>query len=116
MPIQGGSCPLRACGTRFVAHKVAALERVVDRFGAYLSHIVAMTEDTSLKPADRQKLKGYALNRLCAKFIDTNCTRMAKLISTKEKLWLCRLIGASCDVLLKGLKLCSTLPKLICEL
>lgn len=38
MPIQGGSCPLRACGTRFVAHKVVALKRVVDRFGCALFH------------------------------------------------------------------------------
>lgn len=47
MPIQGGSCPYHACGTRFLAHKVAALERIVNRFGAYLSHITAMTEDTN---------------------------------------------------------------------
>ena len=47
--IQGGSCPLRACGTRFAEHEVAALKRVVNRFSAYLSHIIAMTEDTSLK-------------------------------------------------------------------
>ncbi len=53
---KGGSRPLRACGTRFVAHKVAALERVVERFGAYLTHLISMTED---EPADRQKMKGY---------------------------------------------------------
>ncbi len=29
-----GICPLRACETRFVVHKVAALERIMDRFGA----------------------------------------------------------------------------------
>ena len=61
MPIQGGSCPLRACGTRFVAHKVVALKRVVDRSCAHLSHLIAMTEDTSLKSVDRQKVKGYVL-------------------------------------------------------
>ena len=93
MPIQGGSCPLRACGTRFVAHKVAALERVVDRFGAYLSHIVAMTEDTSLKPADRQKLKGYALKWQeskillgCALFHDLlrPCSVLCKILQEEE--------------------------------
>ncbi len=36
---EGGSCPLRACGTRFVVHKVAALGRLIDRFGAYLGHV-----------------------------------------------------------------------------
>ena len=61
MPIRGGIRPLRACGTRFITHKVAALERVVDRFGAYLSHMIALTEVTSLKSVDRQKVKGYVL-------------------------------------------------------
>ena len=27
--------PLMACGTRFIAHKVSALERIKDRYGAY---------------------------------------------------------------------------------
>lgn len=54
-----GSRPLRACGTRFIAHKVAALERLIDRFGAYLNHLCSLTEDASTKPADKQKLKGY---------------------------------------------------------
>ena len=58
---KGGSRPLRACGTRFVAHKVAALERVIERFGAYLAHLTGMTEDPSMKPVDRQKMKGYVL-------------------------------------------------------
>ena len=61
MPKQGGTRPLRACGTRFVAHKVAALGRLIDRFGAYLSHLAALTEDTSIKSSDRQKLKGYLM-------------------------------------------------------
>ena len=33
---KGGVRPLRACGTRFIAHEVSALTRLVDRFGAYL--------------------------------------------------------------------------------
>jgi len=61
MPRRGGSRPLRACGTRFVAHKVAALGRLVDNYGAYLCHLVAMTQDVSIKSTDRQKLKGYLL-------------------------------------------------------
>ena len=36
---EGGNRPLRACGTRFVAHKVAALERIIERFGALVSHL-----------------------------------------------------------------------------
>lgn len=61
MPKKGGNNPLRACGTRCVSHKVAALERIIDRFGAYLSHMIAMTEDASMKSNDRQKVKGYVL-------------------------------------------------------
>ena len=53
MPSQGGSQPLHACGTRFVAHKVAALGRLVDRFGAYLCHLAALTEDRTLRSIDK---------------------------------------------------------------
>ena len=53
-----GSHPLCACGTRSVAHKVAVLERI---FGAYLAHTLAGMEDSSVKSADRQKIKGYTL-------------------------------------------------------
>ena len=51
----GGNRPLRACGTRFVSHKVAALNFFVDRYGAYFSHLIALTEDSIVKPADKQK-------------------------------------------------------------
>ena len=37
LPLQGGNCPLHACGTRFAAQKVPALGRVTDRFGVYLA-------------------------------------------------------------------------------
>ena len=58
-PTSGGSRLIRACGTRFITHKVAALNRIIDRIGAYLSHIIALTEDSSTTPADKPKLKGY---------------------------------------------------------
>ena len=61
VPLKGGIRPIRACGTRFIAHKVAALERMIDRFGAYLTHFVAMMEDDSVKAVDKQKIKGYIL-------------------------------------------------------
>ena len=69
MPSKGGARPLHACGTKFVAHKVAALGRLVDRFGAYLCHLAAMTEDHSIKSVDRQKLKGYLLKWRDSKFL-----------------------------------------------
>ena len=60
-PKKGGHKPLRACGTRFVVHKVAALDRLIDRFGAYLNHLTMLVDDPKTKPVDRQKLKGYVL-------------------------------------------------------
>ena len=69
MPTKGGSRPLHACGTRFVTHKVAALGRLVDRFGAYLCHLATLTEDRSVKASDKQKLKGYPLKWRNSKFL-----------------------------------------------
>ena len=57
-PTSGGSRPIRACGTRFITHNVAAMNRIIDRFRAYLSHITALTEDSSTTPDDKQKLTG----------------------------------------------------------
>ena len=59
MPAAGGNRPLRACGTRFVGHKVTALNRLVDRYGAYLAHILELTEDPRVKASDKQRLEGY---------------------------------------------------------
>ena len=52
IPSQGGSQPLRVGGTRLVAHKEATLGRLVDRFGAYLCHLAAMTEDRNIRRTD----------------------------------------------------------------
>ena len=49
MATTGGNCPLRACGTRFVGHNVMALNYLVDRYGAYLAHILELTEDSKIK-------------------------------------------------------------------
>ena len=61
MPMKGGTRPLRACGTRFVSHKVAALARLIDRYGAYPNHLTMLSQDRKVKSADREKLKGYVL-------------------------------------------------------
>jgi len=42
-------------------HKVAAMIRFVAHFGAYLSHLCSLTEDSSVTSADKHKLKGYIL-------------------------------------------------------
>ena len=59
MPNTGGIRPIRACGTRFISHKVDALERMVDMFGVYISHLITLSQDSSLRSVDRDKLKGY---------------------------------------------------------
>ena len=43
MPDKGNK-PIRACGTRFIDHKVAAMNRFIDHFGAYVSHLCNLTE------------------------------------------------------------------------
>ena len=60
-----------------VLTKRKALQRVIDRYGAYLSHLQALTEDTTIRSVDRQRLKGYLLKwkegRIligCALYID----------------------------------------------
>ena len=58
---KGGHLPVRSHGTRWVSPKRKALQRVLDRYGAYIHHLSTLTEDRSLKPDDRQRLKGYLL-------------------------------------------------------
>ena len=55
MSTQGGSRPIRACGAHFISHKVAALERMIDLFGAYRGHITTLANDSSVKAADWKK-------------------------------------------------------------
>ena len=69
MPTKGGSRPLRACDARFVTHKVAALGRLVDRFGAYPCHLATLTKDRGIKASDKQKLKGNLLKWTSSKFL-----------------------------------------------
>ena len=54
MPRKGGSRPLHVCGTRYNVH-VAALGRLINKFGAYLCHLTVMTEDSRIKAVDRQR-------------------------------------------------------------
>ena len=54
-----GNRPLRAYGNRFVSHKVAAINQFIEQYGAYINHLISLIEDSSVKPADKQKLKGY---------------------------------------------------------
>ena len=53
LPRKGGNRSLRACGTRFVSHKVSALGRLIDKYGVYLSHLSMLTEDVGVKAVDK---------------------------------------------------------------
>ena len=74
-----------------ITHKVAALGRVVDRLGAYLRHLNTLSEDKSLKAADRQKMKGYALKWRDAKII-MGCAYFHDLL--KSASFLCKSLQA----------------------
>ena len=56
---KGGSLPVRCQETRWISYKRKVLQRVVDRFGAYISHLAALIEDSTVKASDRARLKGY---------------------------------------------------------
>ena len=56
---KGGNVPVRSQGSRWITHKRKALQRVVDRYGAYMNHLLTLIEDSSVKSDDRAKLKGY---------------------------------------------------------
>ena len=58
MPDKGNKL-MHACGTWFIYHKVIAINRSIDHFGACLSHLCSLTEDNRITSADKQKLKGY---------------------------------------------------------
>ncbi len=53
--------PVRAQGSRWITHKRKALQRVVDRYGAYMNHLAALVEDKAVKSIHKQRLKGYLL-------------------------------------------------------
>ena len=54
-----GVKPVRACGTRWVCHKLSAMKRALSKYGAYTAHLATLSEDASVKPADWAKFKGY---------------------------------------------------------
>ena len=60
--------------------KLSAMKRVISKFGAYSSHLIALSEDASIKPADRAKLRGYSIKWANAKYI-LGCTFYSDLLS-----------------------------------
>ena len=64
-----GTKPVRASGSRWVSHKLSAMKRILSKYGAYSSHLIALSEDSSVKSVDRTKLCGYSLKWSNAKYI-----------------------------------------------
>lgn len=56
------------------------MKRVISKFGAYSSHLIALSEDSSVKPVDRAKLRGYSTKWANAKYI-LGCAFYSDLLS-----------------------------------
>ena len=74
---KSGNVPVRSQGSRWINHKRKALQCVIDRYGAYISHLTTLTEDQSVKAEDRARLKGYLRKWMqyktilgCAMYVD----------------------------------------------
>ena len=57
---ESGGLPVRSQGSRWITHKHKALQRVIDRYGAYLLHLNSLIEDRTVKAEDRARIRGYA--------------------------------------------------------
>ena len=56
---RGGKTPIRSHGSRWITHKRKALQRVVDRFGAYRNHLTTFAEDRALRVEDEAHTKRH---------------------------------------------------------
>lgn len=56
---EGGDMPVRSQGSRWIAHKRKALQRLVDRYGAYINHLTTLVADSLVSSTDRARLSGY---------------------------------------------------------
>ena len=65
----GEPMPVHNQGTRWVNHKRKALQRIVDRFGVYCTHLYSMTSDPSLETTDQEKLKSFHQKWTQGKFL-----------------------------------------------
>ena len=64
-----GSRPVRASGSRSVSQKLSAMKRVLSKYGACTNHLIALSEDSTVRSADRAKLYGYCRQWTDAKYV-----------------------------------------------
>ncbi len=90
---ESGNIPIRSEGSRWITHKRRALQRVLDRYGAYLSHLNVLAEDNSIQAEDRARIKGY-----CRKWSEYNilvgCALYAEVLKPPSILSLALQISA----------------------
>ena len=56
---EGGDIPVRSQGSHWIAHKRKAMQRVVQRYGAYIAHLITLAADVTVTSAERARLQGY---------------------------------------------------------
>ena len=76
----GGVKPVRASGSRWIGHKWGAMKRILSKYGAYTNHLAVLSEDATVKPADRSKLKGYYKQWVNAKYL-LGCAAFCDLLA-----------------------------------
>lgn len=83
---KGGTAPVRCQGTRWITFKCRALQRVLDRYGAYIHHLVSLVNDSSVKPVDKAKFQGYLCKWSeaqvligCALYVDLKSSSLVSL-------------------------------------
>ena len=86
-----GVRPIRACGTRWVCHKLSAMKRILCKYGAYTAHLTTLSEDSSVKATDRAKFKGYLRKWIDGNyFLVVHCS-LTSLLLVQSSQRLCRL-------------------------
>ena len=64
-----GVRPLKATGTRWIGHKIAAMGRVIEKFGLYTQQHLQHSIDTAKNSKDRATLQGKFTKLINAKFL-----------------------------------------------
>ena len=71
-----------------IAHKLAALEMIIDKYGIYISHLENLAEDKTYKPKERQTLKGW-LTKWSYAQIPLLCSLFLEILKPAKILSLC---------------------------
>ena len=98
---EGGCIPVRSQGSRWITHKRRALQKVVDQYGAYITHLITLCEDKTIKSEDRARLKGYVQKWTQSKIL-IGCAMYVEILKGPSILSLC-LQKSDCDIVY-GLK------------